>query len=479
MVVSHKWERIKEFLDRNLNSVTVDGCKDIMELENKTSQTFLRCDVLLMRDDAFIDSKTNIKDYSITGSLIYTILKREYFEANKIIAMVSEDNIEILDLLKGINTSEDIKTEIDIMSKKSFTMNTVKQIVLENSNVFENEEPEYLYVVKTARGKEIDRNKLHTTEEVPMKVVLQGSNYDIQNIKESTKDIYKGKKLREINKYNKDLDNTDEEIADSDIAVSTESVKEVEHRCKTYLLTGEPKSGTSTMALIAGATASQRYKTLLIDMNWNNLGLSFLVEKTLIDYEINSMNISDYIAGGNIEKIKTDMYNKAQLHILNLSLPIKSVFTRYDYGYIINIILNYAKDVYDYILIDSSIYELKDYPKLLSNLDRIYITTPPYMNNIVSIMTAIKKSNLVNLKLFTDLNNNGNLENVTLIRTAVYTTVNKNIKVIGKPIIDRYSEEAFGNRLEVSAVYVYKGNTYLDTPLFTQLFENHKTEVSR
>ena len=61
------------------------------------------------------------------------------------------------------------------------------------------------------------------------------------------------------------------------------------------------------------------------------------------------------------------------------------------------------------------------------------------------------------------------LTDVALLRTRVFSKVNREIKAVNKETIDKYSMALINRTLHVTGVYTYQAKSYLDTQLFAQL----------
>lgn len=486
LLISPQWEDIKANLINDLTAVTISGCKDVYELYDKTQKTFLRYDVLLMRDNALVDQTSGTCNLAHAGSILYQLLKEEFFEVKRIIILVEESKKDRIELFEGIKSSSNInsKTKIDIIVNSQFKYGYLRDLLTNVTKHFEEEEVKYKYVIKKKRNDIIGEKLVETRElSVPVKVLMPQSKTNIKDIKDEVTDIYQADTVEDIIKHN-DVEKI--EIEELDIQIDNIiDIKNDNKKGHTTLVTGESKSGVSTTAMVLGVTASKLEKTLIIDMNWTNLGLSYLAEKTLVPSAYHELSITEYITDEKLEKLKNDVYNNKQLHIMTLKLPIKSLISRIDYAFILDSILTYAKGVYDRIIIDAPIQDLMDYRRIIKHVDKLILTSQPYINNIVSLATTVKKIPvLMNSHLMLDLkvddkgkDAKDKLLNTTLLRTVVFRVVNKNIKPITRQLINVYFREIIGCTMDITSMYVYKGESYRDEILFNQLYYDEGTNT--
>ena len=466
MIISPFWEKIKAGVQDSIPAITVDGCKDVYQLEDKVSKSFLRYDLLIIRDDALVETKLNTCNLTSAGTILYSILKKEFFEIKQICFLVNDDKPDRAKLLENISTSQELKgIKIDLLIERQFTVDFIVHLITNITSTKIKNDVKETYVIKKLRGKEVDTSTIKESYTAkPIKVLLPGSNMEKPEIKKVLTSIYENEKLQQTSQ------NEDEFLVELErVKLKEEDLIQYHKKRKADVIavTGESKSGVSTLALILASTAAKTEKVLLIDMSWVNLGLTYLLEKTVLASDVNIMPLDKYTENMKLEDLKSDMFNTKNLHALTLRLPIKSILTRYDYGFMVGSIIDYAKGIYNKIIIDMPMVDTEDYSSVYKHVDKVLVTSQPYMPNLISTFTQIKKLNVFKDEIFKS-NIDGVLDRVLLVRTAP-SRANENIKPISKTYINKYAKELLGNELSITAIYVYNGKSYIDDYLYEQL----------
>lgn len=100
--------------------------------------------------------------------------------------------------------------------------------------------------------------------------------------------------------------------------------------------------------------------------------------------------------------------------------------------------------------------------------DKVILCSPPYMNNIMSLLSKVSKSSLIKSPAFMSIEDN-RFKDVILIRTKIFSRVNKEIKPVKIEVINRYSETILNAGLNIAGIYLYNPKSYLDTILFNSI----------
>lgn len=437
---------------------------DVYRLEERLKVSPLRVDTLLIRDDGLKDNKYGTLKLNQAGDLLLNLLQRPLFEVDRIVYLNQTENTEHRELMEFIQSSKRIKTEVLISTQDAFQALMIKQLLIKSSVDFDDLNLTYRHVIKRKRGKMGNRSKYLAGFETDKAVVLEYNSFnpDINNDKKQLKRAVGTTKIQPT------MDEV-ETLEELDLEVLTVEEKIETHKTVVVGVMGESKSGATTTSMILGASGSVYHKTLIIDMNYDNLGLSYVVEKTLFDEEVNNIKMSDLIrTGQGANTLREEMYDKNRLHILTLDMPAKGMVSKEEYGFFIANILNLVKNNYAYIIIDMPIEDLETYTGVVSKLDDIILCTPPYMNNIISMLTKVQESPILSMPIY-DRISGIELDRIKCLRTRVFSTVNAGIKPITKEVFDRYSKAMIERTMKVTGIYSYTAKNYIDTVLFQQL----------
>ena len=83
-------------------------------------------------------------------------------------------------------------------------------------------------------------------------------------------------------------------------------------------------------------------------------------------------------------------------------------------------------------------------------------------------MSKVSKSPLMKAPAFSEIENN-QLKDVVLLRTKIFSRVNREIKPVKIEVINRYARELIKSELKITGVYLYTPKSYLDTILFKSI----------
>lgn len=196
---------------------------------------------------------------------------------------------------------------------------------------------------------------------------------------------------------------------------------------KTLLVTGGV--GVTTTALLFAKRASILGKTLVVDCNFNNMGLSYLMEEMFLDEQQERsvalhQKHNDYDTVGRFARIETNMllneqenpsdimqsiynqiYRKERLHFLALDIRVATRFNGCVEPVLVNLI-NHMKTSYDFIILDMPLNLIDQFPRLISKyVNKVLVTMAPYQHKISSTIkqlsdtmiskTAVYKNNKV------------------------------------------------------------------------------------
>ena len=230
------------------------------------------------------------------------------------------------------------------------------------------------------------------------------------------------------------------------------------------------KSGVSTTALTLAKTASTEDKTLLIDLNWDNLGLTYTVKSLMKnDADIELIELSSLIE--DIDLLNVKSFSKKMLHVICLSLPVKESFTESQLELLIMNVLNIIGARYNTIIFDIPAKSTKNMFNIMNISDRIFLCTPPHLNNLVSLYTTLNENNFQNLSVFNKTvkleNGQKFSEDIILIQNSVFA-VSKLNKFTSDNFI-KYTEYYFDFLFRKTGIIFNKQDTWISTQLYKQL----------
>lgn len=462
-IITPDGTRIKEYLDNNMVNVEISTFNDIFVFYNRVKRSAFRADTLLMMDNGLKDTTYNSGTIDNGAALLKEVLAdMPLVEIERLIYLNTEKNVREYELIEFLKESKHIKVAIILARYPVYQAITIKELLINNSQTYQEGDYSHRYVIRKKRNEKTSSRLLNQFETDKAVVLEYGT-------KNTNIDLIKGQLNQIVGKENIPETLTDESVIEP-IDTNISDV-EISNRSKPLIIAviGDSKSGATVTSTIMGASASTFEKTLLIDMNFTNLGLSYLAEKTLLDEQINNIKLADIISvSDGVVKLREQVFQKNQLHVLTNSLPAKKQMTQNEFGFAMANILRMYKNSYKYIIIDMPVDELSSYSNVLTMVDKVLLCTPPYMNNIISLLTKVSDSPLVKSQSFS-VSENDVLRDVILFRTKVFSRVNKEIKAINIDVINRYSKALLKSKLKVTGIYQYDPKTYLDTVLFQSI----------
>lgn len=474
-IISPNSKTISTFLKQEMGSIECTEFMNVGEFADRLDRSPLRVDTLIIQDGGLSQSTSKPKIMESAEILKRVIANSPLFEVDRIIYLNKKENTNHYEVMKWFEESKEIKnkTTLIIHSYEKYTLEMIKQFLLQFEVSYDNE-VKYNLVIRKERNKGLESKYLDRFE-TDKTVIIEHSmaNPNIPVIKRQLETLA-GDDVVE------NTDSTEDKKLLEEVNINIETLpKTAEYKKKVIGVVGESKSGTSTTAMILASTLSMKGKTLVIDMNYNNLGLSYLVEKTLIPEEINIIRMStDLLEDRNgLKVLKEKIYNNKQLHALVNSLPVKTKYDNEMYAYFISNIVNSIKSSYDYIVLDIPLAEINYYLGVLNHIDKLVLTSPPYINNIVGMLEALSNSVLKNTDIYYRLKDNKNtFKDIIMLRTLVFARVNKEIKPMSLNSVNKYSSSILNRIIPTTGVYVYSGTHYIDTVLLNQIMGDSKEE---
>lgn len=464
-VVTPAGARIKEYLDNNMTNVEITTFVDIFDFYKRVMSSLFRADTLLIMDDGLVD--TRYRAYSAVDGIIRLrelLGKDNNVEVDRVLFLNKDEYTENKKNMEFVRESKTIRPEVRIIiaTYPEYRAVMVKQLLIQNSQVYEDPTNRYKYVIRKKRGENTSSNILKD-QDTSKSVVLEHKTYNPDvDFQKKQLSSFVGNDLIESTIQGHEVI--------GQIGLDVEEVDNFHNQeVQLIAVVGESKSGTSVTSMILGASASLKAQTLLVDLNYTNLGLSYLVEKTLIDDEIHNIKLEDVLAlPEGIIKLREDVFNKNSLHILTNSLPVKRKINHSQFGFMMSNIIRMLKPSYRYVIVDIPIDEAEYYSNIMAMADKVILCSPPYMNNIMSLLSKVSKSSLIKSPAFMSIEDN-RFKDVILIRTKIFSRVNKEIKPVKIEVINRYSETILNAGLNIAGIYLYNPKSYLDTILFNSI----------
>lgn len=427
---------------------------------------------MIISDTAFFDPLTELPSIAESGTVLLQSFAKPFLSVERLLFLNNPNkNHNIFQIAQYVTEEVNIKgrAKAEIKTRDSFSVEEVKSFIIEFKGDYTDVNPEYKYVIRKKRSESINNAVLPnlSTDRVLIADYAE-MNIEKERIKKQSKEITKGEELEE-------LVSPDQEIQTIDIMVP-DWIRELNNNDNKFIgVAGESKSGTSTSALIIASSASEIDKTLLVDMNFSNLGLSYLVEKTIIESEVNNIIMSELIKGGTttnesgLRILKNESMKKEKLHILTLDLTTTQLLvTERDFCFYLKNLLSSIENNYRFIVFDIPLDRIKDFRPIVDRLDKMILVSPPYMNNIVSTLTCLTQEETNKTPIFNRVTEGKNLRDVILMRTDVFPIVHPNIKPITTRLINSKATTLIDRTMPVTGVYRFK-QKYNDLGLFKQL----------
>lgn len=453
----------------SISDVDVEIFEDVYALNDMANRTQFRVDTILLRDTGLQNNRTKDIDVNTAGSIFMNTLRKQTFQVDRIIHLNKTENNAQRSFMEFLSEAKDIPDiEIVIDTRDKHIGAEVKALLMKRNLKFDELNIKYKHIVvknKSNTGRRAGEFQQFETDKA---VILEHNTFnpDTQSAVKSVRDILGDKPIE--NKVIKDSEIEEIENIDIDSFTEVKANKELP-QTKIIGVMGEPRSGSTISSMVLGVSGSKFHKTLLIDANYDNMGLTYLVEKTLLDDEVNNIKVSDMITSGDsIGYIKNTVFDKRQLHILTINLPVKQVLEKTEYYFLLaNIVKSQARD-YAYIVIDLPLSDLRYATNLSTMFSDIILTTPPYMNNVMSMISAIDKSLMPTLPIYQE-SANDNSKHIKIMRTDVFQIVNRGISPVTSDVINNYTETLLGKRFDVTGITRYDTTSYINRGLFQQL----------
>ena len=337
-IITPDGDKIKSYLDANMENIETTTFIDVFEFFDRVKQSAYRSDTLLIMDNGLKDNRYGADSIDTGAARLKEVLAdMPLVEIERVIYLNLEKNPKHYELMEFLRDSKYIKATIILAKYPEYKAITIKELLIQNSQTYGGPNNKYKHVVRKNRNERTSSRILNQFE-TNKAVILEHrtANPNVEFIKNQIDEV--------VGEESVSIEVSDEEvIGNVEIDTNDDSVAQIE-KPEIIAVVGESKSGASVTSMIMAASGAVFNQTLLVDMNYTNLGLSYLVEKTLVEDEINNIKLEDIIvkSEGTVS-LREAVYKKNSLHILTNSLPAKAKMSISEFGFLIaNICLLYT-----------------------------------------------------------------------------------------------------------------------------------------
>ena len=469
-IVSNSSELIANHL-KNIGYTNVNVYPNIVELRDYVLGTEdvegrpLKIDKLMLLDDGFGVSGSFV---SASFTSFIELCKAKFFNVKYIIYVNKTENVVHREYLDFLIENKEITQDIKVVTTDVITPDIISDAISITKTYNTSGDVEYSRIIKKRRGSREISTGLIPKFSTDKTLLVELPTAKPSNLDNILKSAIPNKILQDD--YKDMLSEEPTEELNIDGIELKHSNPIIRRRIKNICVTGESKSGVSTTALTLAKTASTEDKTLLIDLNWDNLGLTYTVKSLMKnDADIELIELSSLIE--DIDLLNVKSFSKKMLHVICLSLPVKESFTESQLELLIMNVLNIIGARYNTIIFDIPAKSTKNMFNIMNVSDRIFLCTPPHLNNLVSLYTTLNENNFQNLSVF---NKTVKLENgqkfnedIILIQNSVFA-VSKLNKFTSDNFI-KYTEYYFDFLFRKTGIIFNKQDTWISTQLYKQL----------
>lgn len=202
-----------------------------------------------------------------------------------------------------------------------------------------------------------------------------------------------------------------------------------------YIVTGESRSGKTTMTYGLAKSSSTKSKTLVIDFDFDNLGLSHLTE-TQADYAT-VMLLQDFKTNFK-NAIRTLVHSNTKLNVIVSNSKTVGELGELSPIALAQLIAYSCIKYYDSVIIDIPIDLLENVVDLIQRSDKLLITVPNTTNALYSVFQKVIEQELVEKYPNTYK---------MIVPMAMFSQINKNIYLKGENI-QALTSKVFGDEVK-------------------------------
>lgn len=440
VIVSAVADKIKTTLENISSGNKIIAYNTMEECYNVIMNSALRTDFFIIEDSA-IKLENKIDSHFTQLS---SILSHRFFRASMILFLNKSENVNFADRYEFL--MEDFQNmKCNLVTQDTFRASDINKFLEIKPKEYKPVELDDVVICQKFRGKDLEP---HSFVERDFSGSIKSSSF-----RPSKADQYKAPFQDNTMHLSLDSQRQTVEIDDfsTDFNIPYKGIKGA-----TIAVTGLDNSGVSTTALVlANTSATMGYKTLLVDCDFINIGLSYLAEQLLKDKPLTNINLSDAFSKS-LSYVKSRSYSDNFLHILTLNLSILKKAKNSLEMCILNI-LTQLKDSYQFIILDIPMRVIDSYTTLLNrSVDKIVMTSSPYLDKTISSLRVLSKSNIINTKAYYENN----------LCIAMLGLINRNLPIINRKMFNAYSNEFLGRELPCTKMFQLKNDLFISKSLF-------------
>ena len=453
IILGERTKDIKRTLDTHYRDSVrvVDAFDTPNEFAEKYSKTPLRADRIIIHESSLLrDRYTNIESIKSTLSGFNVKFKQCY-----ILISYDKDIKELVDYLLEDDTFVN-RNKVRSFQHELYTPVQIIEYCLDKiaRRHFVTTETEFDDVVRVKRNADstfkLDNEQEEEEEVRPSElIVLEKDSVRAKELNEKLKNLTSLSNLVENeawenNRIFRDLLALDriqqvgQQTKNFNVDYSTfhlkDKVKKVENNI--FLVTGEKRSGKTTLTYALGKSASSANKrTLIVDLDFTNFGLSHLTE-TQVEYA-SVMLIQDFGTGMFKNALRTLVNSKTNLNVLASNSKTLTALNGIDPMALAQLIAYSCRKYFDVIVVDINFDNIDDCVELINNCEKLIFTVPNTMSCLYDLFNNMKDKGI--------LKNYANAHKV-VIPMDIFNKINGNSYLQGSSI-KNLTKTVFGEEL--------------------------------
>lgn len=460
VILARKANEIKQDLDAMLPGNVISAYEDVHILHDYVYKTVLQANIMIVEDEGVASENNILQGFSD----LMDILEYKFTNVEKVIFLNKPSNPQYLEkykyiesVFKKLNEAPDRLIQLPdiVISTMEHTTMTVKSLILSFDTSYDVPSTDDVCVIQKPRKASVVRSKIIEEEQTDAEYYASFNKFDSSEIKSSFKGNTEPFPLNKVTPL-------DEIQVSSDEILSQKILK---LKDKYLAITGVENSGVSTTSLVLANSATEFGKVLLIDLDIDNMGLSYLAEQLYMNKEeysdkVNCIDLTQVIIE-DYSTVEKQTYSTCPLHIMTIKLPL--VDTLKDIEFLIINMLSLISDRYDYVLFDLPLRVLSHYPVLLSKfVDKLVITNIPYLNKTVSTLRQIRNSSIPYLTCY---------KKDKVVAFSIGMSDKNGLLPITKDIYKKYSNFILGKAVQCTGIFTLKSRDYFKPSIFKEIID--------
>lgn len=480
VIVAVGAENIKANLDTMLPGNTITAYNSIYALYDFVSKSAVRADALVIDDKGVFPhplTDRNVREYNNAFAVLDDLFHIRYLEAKKVYFLNKTSNANYMEKYKFIQESvrksrpkNEPRDEMQfyISTQEEHRVTDIKKLLMSFDKMYKSESSRNA-IVQKKRGEDLSTSSIleeFETDETIVTRYRDVGRIDRVQVKEAFRNninpIDIGEPVIEIPKI--------EYVQDSD------EVTEKKIEDKMVLVTGTANSGVTTTTMMLGHSAlGFGGKVLLVDLNVDNMGLSYLASEILYpnarkhhtdlldgeqpkDDDVTILDMTEVYKDSPLY-LEREALSSNRLHILTISLPLINAVRDIQFM-VINLIERIAHN-YRYVIFDVPLKCLENYTVLANRyIDRVVLTNVPYMNKMVSALSELRRSYLPNMRAF---------KNSKTVALSIGMADRNGMDPISREIYKTYSEHFLGMAIPCTGIFSMQRRDYYKPNIFNEI----------